>query len=311
MTTLDITQRVRSAFTENLNLKLLSFAFALVLYSLVHGSQDWQRSVRVSVDSRVPPDSADRVLVTKIPPEVRVTLRGPRSVLEDLKGDEIGGVQIDVHEGTETHVTFTQQMFHLPAGVKVEQIDPAYVDLVYEERVVRDLPVQVSVVGTPASGFVVKGAPVAEPTMVRARGPKSQVMVLQHARADAFDVTGLSEGKYTRSLAIDGPQPGVGYEVGSVAVTLEIAREVAERPFTKVPVAVVGQTKAKTQPAEVDVRLTCPPEILRGLRVEQIVPRVQVTSTAERGSEALPVVLVIDRCEVAITPQTVVVRWGN
>ena len=30
-------ERIRAALTENLNLKLLSFAFALVLYSLVHG----------------------------------------------------------------------------------------------------------------------------------------------------------------------------------------------------------------------------------------------------------------------------------
>ena len=58
------------------------------------------------------------------------------------------------------------------------------------------------------------------------------------------------------------------------------------------------------------MRLTCPPEILRGLRVEQIVPRVQVTSSAERGSEALPVQLTIEKCDVHITPQTVVVRWG-
>jgi len=311
MAAADVAQWFRGAVTENLNLKLLSLAFALVLYSLVHGSQDWRRSVRVSVDVRVPPDTADRVLVTKIPPEVRVTLRGPQSVLEDLKADEIGSVQLDIHEGTETHVNFTPQMFHLPAGVKIEQIEPAYLDLVYEERVVRDLPVQVGVVGTPAAGFVVKGAPVADPTMVRVRGPKSEVMVLQHARADAFDVTGLSEGKYTRSLALDHPPSGTSFEIASVAVTLEIAREVAERPFTKVPVAVVGVTKAKTQPSEVDVRLTCPPEILRGLRVEQIVPRVQVTSNAERGSEALPVVLVIDRCDVHVTPSTVVVRWGN
>ena len=32
--------RIKAMLTENLNLKLLSFAFALVLYSLVHGGQD-------------------------------------------------------------------------------------------------------------------------------------------------------------------------------------------------------------------------------------------------------------------------------
>ena len=145
-----------------------------------------------------------------------------------------------------------------------------------------------------------------------ARGAKSAVLVLQYARADAFDVNGLTEGKYTRTLAIDKPRDGVVFELPSpsVNVTLEITREVVERPFTKVPVAVVGQPKAKTQPADVDVRLTCPPEVLRGLRAEQIVPRVQVTSSAERGAEALPVQLAIDKCDVHITPATVIVRWG-
>ena len=99
---------------------------------------------------------------------------------------------------------------------------------------------------------------------------------MQHARADAFDVTGLTAGKYTRQLAIDRPAGRVTYDVPSVSATVEIGREVVERPFTRVPVAVIGHASAKAQPAEVDVRLTCPPEVVRALRPEQIVPRVEV-----------------------------------
>jgi hypothetical protein len=88
-----------------------------------------------------------------------------------------------------------------------------------------------------------------------------------------------------------------------------VGREVAERPFTRVPVAVLGRPNAKAQPAEIDVRLSCPPEIVRALRPEQIVPRVQAASGAEHGSDVLTVQLVIDQCEVHLTPPTVVVRW--
>ena len=42
---------VRSALTENINLKLVSIGFTLVLYSLVHGAQDAQRSVSVDLVS--------------------------------------------------------------------------------------------------------------------------------------------------------------------------------------------------------------------------------------------------------------------
>jgi hypothetical protein len=167
----------------------------------------------------------------------------------------------------------------------------------------------VGVVGAPAAGFVVKRAPTADPAFVHARGPKSQVTVLQHARADAFDVTGLAAGKYTRQLAIDHPPARVSYDVLSVSATIEILREVAERTFARVPIAVVGHGNGKGQPSEVDVRLICPPEVVRALRSEQVIPRVQIVSPAEHGSDAVPVQVVIEQCVAHVTPPTVVVRW--
>ena len=101
MAAFDVVDRVRSLFTENLNLKLLSFAFALVLYSLVHDAQDAQRVIDVGVIVRVPPDSANRTLVSQSATKVRLTLRGSRAALDDLHVDDLGTVQVDAHEGTE------------------------------------------------------------------------------------------------------------------------------------------------------------------------------------------------------------------
>jgi hypothetical protein len=306
---LDLGYRFRALVTENLNLKLLSLAFALALYSLVHGSQEAQRSLLISVVALTPPETSNRELVTPIPAQIRVTVRGPRSTLDDLHADDIGSVQLDLRGGNDTRKIFEPSMIPVPPGLKVEQIDPPALDLAWEDRIERDVPVEVGIVGSPAPGFVVKGVPSADPSGVRARGPRSEVMVLQHARADAFDTTGLTAGKYTRELAIERPPGRVGYDVPIVSATVEIGREVAERPFTKVPVAVLGHPGAKSQPVEVDARFTCPPEVVRALRPEQIVPRVQVTSTSEHGSEALPVQLAIDQCEVHLTPPSVIVRW--
>ena len=57
------------------------------------------------------------------------------------------------------------------------------------------------------------------------------------------------------------------------------------------------------------MRLSCPPEVVRALRPEQIVPRVQVASSADHGTEALSVALSIDQCDVHMTPPNVIVRW--
>ncbi|MEO8876704.1 MAG: CdaR family protein [Polyangiaceae bacterium] len=308
---MEIAATLRGAFTENLRLKFLSFCVALFFFALFHGAQDAQRSVEVNLVVLMPPDNANRVLMSALPPTLRVTLRGSKSGLEDLHADDIGNIQVDIHDGATKRITFDPSQVHVPPTVTVEQVDPPAIDLVWEDEIVRDVPIEVSVAGTPAAGFVVKGAPRAEPPTLRVRGPKSEVLVLQHVRSEALDVTGLTDGAYARHLAID-KLPGrllPDATSQSVLVTVEVTREVVERPFVKLAVAVVGEAKGKTQPAEVDVRLVCPPEILRALRPEQVVPEVLVKSTATTGSESIPVTVAVDGCEVHVTPSSVVVRW--
>jgi len=304
-----IAERLKTALTENMNLKLLSFGFALVLYSMVHGGQDAQTSVSVDLDVLLPPETANRILVDKSKESVKLTVRGPRAAIEELHARDIGAIQIDARTGSEKRIPIDPASIRLPPGVHVEQVDPPAIDLVWEDRVERDVPIQVSVVGTPAPGYVVKGAPKPEPHDVRVKGPKTAVMTLQFARAEAFDVNGLGEGVVSKQLAIDKPQPQLSYDVPSVKVALEITREIVERPFTKLAVAVVGPPKGKTQPAEVDVRLVCPPEVLRALRPEQVVPRVEVKSHEPTGSVTLQVEVSVDKCEAHITPSTVIARW--
>ena len=302
-------EHLRNALTQNVGLKLLSFTCALLLYSLVHGAQDAQRSVSVDLVVLLPPETARRVLVSPIPPSVRVTLRGSHAALDELHADDVGNVQLDVRAGQEKRVVLDKSLVHVPAGITVAQVVPPSIDLVWDDLVTRDVPVQATVAGTPASGYIVTGVPVADPAAVRVKGPKTEVMLLQHVPAEAFDVSGLTEGSYKRSLAINRPLGALSYDVGSVSVLLDIQRKLAEQNFPKLAVAVVGPAKARTQPAEVDVRLQCPPDVINALRPEQVVPRVEVKSSAASGSESLSVIVTVDKCEARVTPQAVIVRW--
>jgi hypothetical protein len=305
-------ERIRAALTENLNLKLLSFVFALVLYSLVHGGQDARRSIVVDLEAILPNEVSDRILVGSIPQNVRIAVRGSGGTIDNLRAAQVT-VQLDLATSQPQHVVFEPKMVRLPEGfsnLEIESFDPSGVDLKWEPRVFRDVPIQVSVVGSPAPGFVVHNMLVAEPKTAKVRGPQSEVMVLQHLRADAFDVAGLTEGQYPRRLAVEPPpSQRVKYEPRSVLVTAEISREVAERVFPKLPVAVLGQAKGKAQPAEVDVRLVCPPDIVRSLRPEQIVPQIEITSKEPTGSQSFPVQIRMDKCEAFVIPRDVVARW--
>ena len=172
---------------ENLGLKILSFAFALGLYAFIHSAQEAQRVLPVDVVAATPPDSAHRVLLTPLPPVVRVTVRGPRTILDDMKADDLGTFQLDLRSGKLDHVDFDPSAVHLPPGTRAEQIDPPSISLRWEDEIAREVPVQASIVGQPMQGLIVKGVPKVEPATVKTMGPRSVVEVVQVARAEPFD----------------------------------------------------------------------------------------------------------------------------
>lgn len=306
--------RAWDALVENIGLKLLSFAFALGLYAFVHSAQDAQRTLPVDVVAKPPPESAHRVLLTPLPSKVSVTVRGPRTLLDEMKADDLGTFQLDLRSGKVDHVDFDPAAVNLPPGVRAEQIDPPALSLRWEDQIIREILVQASITGQPASGFVVKGAPKVEPPTVRAMGPKSVMDVVQFARAEAIDVTGLTkEGIYERSLPLDRPPARVEFETPTVNVKVEIAREELQRIFVKVPVQLVGVARGTSTPTEVDVRVEGPPDLVRSLRTDQLVPTVDLRSagvnTQVAGSSKLPVMVELEGCRASVQPQTVVVRW--
>lgn len=302
------TRGMVAAVANNLGLKVISLISAIVIYAMVHGSSEAQRTIVVDLSGLMPPADANKVLATTLPASVHMTIKGPKNIIDELKSDDLGTLQVDLRR-VPAHVDLEPGMAHVPTGVHVEQIDPPSLDLVWEERTTRDIPVQVVVVGTPASGFKMRGDLTAAPEFIHAQGPKSAVAVIQFVRADALDVTGLSEGVYPRTLAIEKPPLGVTFDTARVSVSVQIAHEIAERPFPKLRVHVVGQPAARSIPSEVDVRLRCAPDFAQSLRAEVVLPEVHVDSKDVHGSVAAQVLVPMPQCEVSVVPEHVIVKW--
>ncbi len=307
---------LHGAFTENVGLKALSLAFALGLFVYLHGQQDQQqRTVPVGVVVRLPPEQAKRELMTPIPASIHVTLRGATRTIDRLVQAGIAPVEMDLRGGTEKAFTFRPEAFALPYDVEATIIDPQRIDLEWQSVVQRRVAVQASIAGTPANGYVVKGEPNVEPSHVEARGPESLVEVIQFARLAPFDVSGLTEGVYRRRIAIDAPPSRVTY-VGpqSASVSVSIARRVVEVKFTRRPVEVVGLKGARATPDTVDIAVTGPPEVVRALRADQVVPRADLTKTPgldleRRGASSIALSVDLANASADIQPPTVTVRW--
>ncbi len=303
---------VKPAFTRNLGLKLFSLACAIALYAFVHGAQDAQRIMAVDLVVLLPPASQNRTLTTDLPTSIRVSLHGPRSIVGDLRASDLGNMQLDLRTGRSGIIPLEPGMLRVPGGVAIDSIDPSTLSISWDDVVERPIQVQVPVTGAPADGFVVKGRAAATPDTLMARGPSQVVGNLQVARVEAFDISGLTDGVHRRTLVVERPPPRVTYDVTHATASVEIARKLKERVFSKIPVQIVGVARATALPSLVDVRVTGAPDYVSDLRVDQIVPRVTVKeadATKKPSTLALPIELEIDGVQVTVIPKTVVVKW--
>ncbi len=309
---------LKESVTENLGLKALSMVFALGLFAFVYGQQDEQlRTVPVPVVLRPPAEGAERELMTQIPASIHVTLRGPARALDRVIQEGLSPIEIDLRHGYREQITFDEAMFQLPPDTRITIIDPPGIDLDWEDIVTRQLPIQASISGQPAAGYVVKGEPEAEPQQLTVRGPRSLVEVMQSARLAPFDVSGLSEGVHRRRIAVDAPPARVKFlGSSSVVVAVTVARRLAEARFENRPIEVVGVTGAVVTPRSVDISVFGAPEVVRALRAEQVVPRADLKAVPgldlkemRHGSVVVKVTVELSHAETEIQPPSVNVKW--
>jgi YbbR domain-containing protein len=303
-----VTRTFREALTENIGLKVLALTVALGLAAYARGQLDrTQRTIPVGVVLRLPGDQRRRELMTPMPANVDVTILGTTRSIDRLIQTGISPVELDLRERT---------LFSLPPDVELKFVDPPSINLEWQDVVERTIPIQAARAGQPAKGYEVKGLLEVEPKEIGVKGPASLVEVMQFARLAAFDVNGLTEGVYRRRLSIDDPPTRVRY-LGSKSanVTIVIARRQTEVKFDRRPVEIVGPAHAKAVPSAVDVTVSGPPEVVSGLRPEQIVPRVDLTGGGvdthgdTHGSVTLKLKVELGGAEAECQPPTVTVRW--
>jgi hypothetical protein len=312
MSTLTARDRVRNAITENVGLKLLSLACAIGFYAFIHGAGDAQRTFSVGVILLRPPDSENRELLQP-PTEIGLVLRGPRSQLDDLKADDLGSLQLDLRSGRDTRVDLDPTMFHVPAGLVIEQIIPQAITLRWDDVIQRSIPVQVTRTGELAAGFTMKGPITTEPAAIQSHGPRSMLETMQFVAATPFDTTGLSGGVFRRPLAISKPPSFVTFDTETVVATVEIVRELKTTKFSRLKVEVVGVPRAQTVPGTVTVLITGTPEDVNSILPEAIVPRVEPKAAGadltKPNSMLLDVLVDVPRAKAEVEPKQVLVKW--
>jgi hypothetical protein len=293
---------------DHLGLKLVALLLAVLVYLNVYLEREATLVVAFPVQAIGLPDSL--AVAGGLPDTVRVELRGRGKALLRLK--LLGPpVKLDLGEARVGRVAgqLTREDLPIRAGdeVRLERfVAGDEFDLRVEPRLGRRLPVQVGVVGQPASGSMWTGAVRIEPESVEVSGPRSEVLGMRSVAFGAVRVDGRRDTVVAEQAVLP---LGPGYRVVPDRVLARAAIEPAQTRQLRAAVHLPGATGWRAEPDSVNVVVTA----ARGAwtRAEAVVPTAEASLADTAPGGRAPVraaVPGLGLSRVRAQPESVTVR---
>ena len=198
--------RLRRVFTHEPGLKLFALVLAIVMFSVVQGAEDAQRSIWVDVVALTPSERSTKILTTELPDRVRLIIKGSRSLINSVRPETLPPVQIDLTSGELSRYSFLDQEFELPAGVSISMIDPASIPVRWAERAERSIPIVPRFSGKLASGLSL-GSASTDPVKAVVTGPSTEVDPINSAYTREIDLGDFGVGRHVRRVNLERPPP--------------------------------------------------------------------------------------------------------
>lgn len=269
---------------DNLRLKVIAVLLAIGLWSLVPDASVPMAVRRVPIRlGSLPPGLA---LAEPFGVELEVWVRGSAVHTRDLLPGELSP-RLDLFRsfaGANT-ISLSPADIDAPFGVTVESISPAQIQVMLEELVRAELPVNAVVAGDPAPGFDIVDKRVEPPTVVVV-GPRSRVAMLESLATEVVNVAGQS-GPVTRQVAVVTNDPLVNTaDLERVRLTITIEETPVVLEVADVPVRIVNaEYRVDINPVDVGVMLRGPPSLIAGLRANNLRVTIDVGGLTPRADD--------------------------
>jgi len=264
---------------HNWRLKLSALGLSLFLWAVVQ-SEPGNRETFSSVPVRVEISDTSWVLAGPAQPTVvEVRLGGSaREIIRLAREGTTLRVPVTSVGSRDTVVSVRREWVEAAqrAGITVESVVPAALQLSFEPAVTRMVPVAARIQGNVRGGVALVGDVTASPQFVRVRGPESRVAGLDSIRLQPFDLATVSQsGIFTVAVDTSGL---VGGSVVPSTVALGVrVEELVERILPGVVVeieTVPGQPRLVVEPGVVQVRLVGARSLVTGLATSEITASV-------------------------------------
>ncbi|MSO56350.1 MAG: hypothetical protein EXQ55_05425 [Acidobacteria bacterium] len=271
-------------------LKVVSIALAILLWLMVSSQRALvERGLRIPLELQNLPENLEMVEPPQESVDVRV--RGSADTLGRLvAGDLVATVDLSSAQPGRRLFHLAPERVKAPFAVAVTQVTPSSVAIRFEPSATRFVPIQASVEGEPAPGFIV-GRISADPPTVEIVGPESVLRRVTEAITEPLWV-GAAKADVRSTVIVGVADQGVRLKsAGNAVITIGIMPAPEERQLTSVPVRARNLARgltARITPSVVRVRVRGTKLAVDRVRDASIVVYVDLGGIGE-GDYGLPV----------------------
>lgn len=267
--------RPAARWHQNLGLKLLSIALALLLWFYVHGIKVVERELVLPLRCTNLPDSL--TLLADPPHEARVLVSAQAQELLFRRFVPGAELRLDLARARPPLVRLVPTVADVELGSKerlslLRVMEPGAFELPVDRRVQRLLPVRVMLEGELPSGCVLQGTPRPSPAEVRCTGGASRLAGLREVPTRRLDLNGR-RASFDERVGLDPGRDRVVCEPALVAVQVTVIR-VKRRALTGRPLTILsppgGDWVVDAKPAVATLTLSGPQAEIDGLKPDDV-----------------------------------------
>ncbi len=253
----NILNRIAGVTPKEWFLRAISLGLAFFLWYFIVGEEHVDIRITVPIEIiNLPPDL---IISNQYKKDIEVTVRGPRSLIQELRAQDISRpVNLsDVSPGT-LIIQNEKGSITFPRGISILRLQPTNTTLMIDKLLQRKIPIQPILEGKPLAGYKVINVSV-QPDKFKVTGPASIIAEHPALKTYTINLTGLDR---TTSIPVRlDLKPELTDLIGEpvVSVIVTVQEEMIQKTVTNITVNVHNaHIPVKTIPATVKVKVNIP-----------------------------------------------------
>jgi len=273
---------------KNWILKLISLTLATMLWYFVVGEDQVDINIRVPVEILNLP--ANLTISNQYKKDIEVAVRGPRSMIQDLRNRNITRpVDLASAQSGTIVIKNDEKSIPLPKGITVQRLQPTNITLLLDELIQKRFPITPVTEGEMAPGYVLQNIYL-DPDHLIISGPRS---ILEKSLGLKTYVIDLDNLDHSTSLQVHLNMDQDLFDlIGETVVTarIEVREKMIERTIESIPVNVRDSDGPVTiEPNTISVTARIPENLIKDTPEPAMLFRASVSSNDVKTPQKMPV----------------------